>query len=166
MRIEFDWDPPKAASNRARHGVAFEDAMAVFLDPLALSKLDEDSSEREERWVTIGAVNQGRLLLVVHTYSELADGAAAVPSHFCPAAHSTRDQLLRRRVGDLKKEYDFKGAQRGKFFRKDAVLVPPVRLDPEVLKFLLDRASARGTSLDSLVNELLRKDIELIEAAG
>lgn len=38
MRFEFDWDPAKAESNRRKHGVAFEDAMGVFADPLALSR--------------------------------------------------------------------------------------------------------------------------------
>jgi CRISPR/Cas system-associated protein Csm6 len=66
----------------------------------------------------------------------------------------------------VKDEYDFRGAQRGKFFKKDAVLVPPVRLEPEILQFLLERAQAGGATLDELVNELLRKDIELIEAAS
>jgi hypothetical protein len=66
----------------------------------------------------------------------------------------------------LKDEYDFNGAERGKFYQKDAVLVPPVRLEPEVLSFLLARAQARGATLDELVNELLRKDIELIEAVS
>ncbi len=66
----------------------------------------------------------------------------------------------------MKDEYDFKSAERGKFFRKDAALIPPVRLEPRVLAFLLERAKARGESLDELVNELLRKDIELIEAAS
>ncbi len=42
MRFEFDWDPAKAASNFAEHGVSFEEAMAVFHDPLALSRPDED----------------------------------------------------------------------------------------------------------------------------
>ena len=53
MRIEFDWDPAKAASNLDKHGVSFEDAMAVLSDPLALSRLDDDSAH-ETRWVTIG----------------------------------------------------------------------------------------------------------------
>jgi CRISPR/Cas system-associated protein Csm6 len=69
-------------------------------------------------------------------------------------------------VTSLKDEYDFKGAERGKFYRKDAVLIPPVTLDPEVLEFLLGRAQARGATLSELVNELLKKDIELIEAAS
>ena len=65
----------------------------------------------------------------------------------------------------MKDEYDFSGAERGRFFRRDAQLIPPVRLDPEVLNYLAERAEARGTSLNVLVNELLKKDIELIEAA-
>ena len=65
----------------------------------------------------------------------------------------------------MKDEDDFSGAERGKFYRKGARLVPPVHLDPEVLDYLTARASAQGVSLSSLVNTLLRKDIELIDAA-
>jgi hypothetical protein len=65
----------------------------------------------------------------------------------------------------MKDEYDFSKAERGKFFHRDAVLTPPVHLDPEVLAFLSARAEARGVSLSELVNALLKKDIELIEAA-
>jgi hypothetical protein len=65
----------------------------------------------------------------------------------------------------MKDEYDFSKAERGKFYRSDAVLMPPVHLDPEVLAFLSARAEARGVSLSELVNALLKKDIELIEAA-
>ena len=65
----------------------------------------------------------------------------------------------------MKDEYDFSNAERGKFYRRDAQLIPPVHLDPEVLSYLAARAEARGTSLSALVNDLLRKDIELIEAA-
>jgi len=65
----------------------------------------------------------------------------------------------------MKDEYDFSNAERGKFYRPGAQLIPPVHLDPEVLSYLAARAEARGTSLNDLVNELLRKDIELIETA-
>jgi hypothetical protein len=64
----------------------------------------------------------------------------------------------------MKDEYDFSEAERGKFFREDARLVPPVHLEPEVLDYLSERATARGVSLSSLVNTLLKKDIELIDA--
>ncbi len=65
----------------------------------------------------------------------------------------------------MKDEYDFSKAPRGCFYRQDAILVPPVHLDPEVLALLSARAQARGVSLNDLVNALLRKDIEMIEAA-
>jgi hypothetical protein len=68
-------------------------------------------------------------------------------------------------MGDpMKDEYDFSTAERGKFFREGARLVPPVHLEPEVLDYLAQRASARSVSLSSLVNTLLKKDIELIDA--
>ena len=66
----------------------------------------------------------------------------------------------------MKAEYDMSSAWRGVFYRKNSVLVPPVHLDPEVLKYLQARATARGTTLSKLVNELLKKDIELIETGG
>ena len=63
----------------------------------------------------------------------------------------------------MRDEYDFSSAVRGRFYRKGANLVPPVHLEPEVLAYLEARARARGITLSRLVNELLRKDIELIE---
>ncbi len=66
----------------------------------------------------------------------------------------------------MKEEYDFSKAKRGKFYRENATLVPPVHLEPEVLQYLQARAEARGTSLSQLVNDLLKNDIELIEVAG
>ena len=63
----------------------------------------------------------------------------------------------------MKDEYDFTGAVRGQFFLDSIELVPPVHLEADVLKYLQDRAAARGTSLSKLVNDLLKKDIELIE---
>jgi hypothetical protein len=69
------------------------------------------------------------------------------------------------RRGDLMNdEYEFSTAKRGKFFREGAQLLPPVHLDPDVLEYFSERASARGISLSSLVNALLKKDIELIDA--
>ncbi len=70
-RFEFDWDPAKAVSNLAKHNVSFDEAMTVIHDSLALSRPDDDHGEPEERWVTIGLSRDTRLLLVVHTYSEL-----------------------------------------------------------------------------------------------
>lgn len=64
--MEFQFDPAKAAGNLRKHGVSFSDAEGVFMDPLALHRLDPDS-EGEERFVAVGAGSAGRLLVVVYT---------------------------------------------------------------------------------------------------
>jgi hypothetical protein len=66
---------------------------------------------------------------------------------------------------DMPNEIDFSKGTRGKFFKSGAALNLPVYLDAEVQAYLADRAKARGVEVAQLVNELLRKDIELIEAA-
>jgi len=65
----------------------------------------------------------------------------------------------------MKSEYDFSGAERGKFFRKDAVLELSVYLEAGVRDYLTARAKAKGLEVNEFVNELLKRDIELIEAA-
>ena len=64
----------------------------------------------------------------------------------------------------MRDEYDFSKAERGKFYRPNAQLIPPVHLDPEILNYLEARANALHKSLDELVNDLLRHEIELIES--
>jgi uncharacterized protein len=67
MRVE--WDPNKNKLNIKKHKISFEEASLVFADPNALSIFDEKHSEREDRWITIGAVTSGNLLVVIHTDS-------------------------------------------------------------------------------------------------
>lgn len=64
---------------------------------------------------------------------------------------------------DMPEEIDFSGGVRGKFHRPDMKLNLPVYLDTQVLQYLAERAKARGIPLNDLVNQLLKKDIELIE---
>jgi hypothetical protein len=66
---------------------------------------------------------------------------------------------------DMPGEIDFSKGTRGKFFKPGARLSLPVYLEAEVQDYLAARAKARGIEVAQLVNELLKKDIELIEAA-
>ena len=124
--------------------------MAVFHDPLALSRPDENHGANEERWVTLGQGREGRLVLVVHTYVEIDEGSCGDPRHIGAPSDWTRGEAVSRRTLWMKEEYDFSAAARGKFYRPDAQLVPPVHLDPDVLAWLADRAKARGVSLSGL----------------
>jgi len=64
----------------------------------------------------------------------------------------------------MKTEYDFSNATRGKFFSAEAKLNLPVYLDNEVLNYFKTKAQAKGVELNQLVNDLLRKDIDMIES--
>ncbi|MCF8036246.1 MAG: BrnT family toxin [Desulfobacteraceae bacterium] len=66
----FEWDPEKAYYNHNKHGIAFDEAATVFKDPKALSIFDPDHSSTEDRWITMGISEKGRLLVVSHTFLE------------------------------------------------------------------------------------------------
>jgi len=66
---------------------------------------------------------------------------------------------------DMPAEIDFSRGARGKFFTPRVTLNLPVYLDAQAQAWLAARAQARGIEVEQLVNELLKKDIELIEAA-
>ena len=70
FQYQFDWDPAKAKSNLRKHGVSFDRAATIFLDPQTLSLFDEGHSQEEARWITMGLDDAGRLLVVCHTYRE------------------------------------------------------------------------------------------------
>ena len=74
----FEWDPSKARYNRDNHGVTFDEATTVFRDPEALSIFDPDHSETEDRWITTGISEKGRLLVVAHTFQEESEDAVAI----------------------------------------------------------------------------------------
>jgi len=66
---------------------------------------------------------------------------------------------------EMPAEIDFSKGVRGKFYRPGTQLNLPVYLDADVQDYLAARAQAKGVEFGQLVNELLKKDIELIEAA-
>ncbi len=68
--IRFDWDRTKAALNRRKHGVSFEEAQTVFYDENAIEFFDPDHSEREDRFIMLGLSFTLRLLVVCHCVRE------------------------------------------------------------------------------------------------
>ena len=61
--VSFTWDPSKARSNRAKHGVSFDEAATVFADPEAQFYAD---LVHPKRGIVIGHSSRERLLIVVH----------------------------------------------------------------------------------------------------
>ena len=65
----------------------------------------------------------------------------------------------------MKDEYDFTGAEQGKFYRPIEELDIPIYLDKEVKNFFVQkmRRGRQPFSLSEIVNSLLKKDIEISE---
>lgn len=78
LQYRFEWDPSKARRNLKDHGIAFERAATVFLDPEALSEFDEEQSQDEDRWITLGLDRTGTLVVVCHTYREETETSARI----------------------------------------------------------------------------------------
>lgn len=63
----------------------------------------------------------------------------------------------------MKDEYDFSKGQRGRFYNPKATLNIPAYLDQDIEAWFAEKAKAKGVEVQQLVNELLRKDISLIQ---
>jgi uncharacterized DUF497 family protein len=70
MTLRFEWDEEKAAANRQKHGVSFEEGVTIFCDPLSISIDDPDHSANEQRDIDIGTSEDGRVLVVSYTERE------------------------------------------------------------------------------------------------
>jgi uncharacterized protein len=64
--LVFSWDERKASANLRKHGIRFEEAATVFVDPLGRAYDDPDHAEHELRFLLVGHSLAGRILLVVH----------------------------------------------------------------------------------------------------
>jgi len=63
--VDFEWDSAKEQANRKKHGVDFQTAAKVFLDPYAI-EFDDEGEGEELRFTAIGMVD-GRMLFVSYT---------------------------------------------------------------------------------------------------
>ena len=64
--IKFEWDSLKAASNKKKHGVSFEEARSVFFDEFAMQFFDEENAESEDRFLMLGFSDEAHLVIVCH----------------------------------------------------------------------------------------------------
>ena len=96
----FEWDSNKERANVLKHdGGTFRLASSVLHDPLAITIFDDEHSEREDRWVSIGQAANGQTLVVVHTFMQLDAQRAAV-------------RLITARKADKHERQDYETAPR------------------------------------------------------
>ncbi|HEY4714229.1 MAG TPA: BrnT family toxin [Aquirhabdus sp.] len=63
--MDINYDPRKAASNKRKHGIGFDEAQTALLDERALVR--EDIDHEEQRFILLGMSSQLRLLVVIYT---------------------------------------------------------------------------------------------------
>lgn len=149
------WDPGKLRANVAKHGIEFADAALALEDPFALTRADPDARV-DERFVTLGAAPDGRLLVVAWTLR----GENVRLTHLSPAGYYPRTPAIRGAV--MRKQYDFGKAKRGPVVR-----VPrgkariTIRLDEDVLEWFRKQVNdAGGGNYQTLINSALHEYIE------
>ena len=65
---------------------------------------------------------------------------------------------------DMPAEIEFSGGVRGKFHRQGAKLNLPVYLDAEIQGYLAVIAARKGVAVSELANDLLKKEIAILES--
>lgn len=88
MKLIFLWDARKAKANLTKHGISFDEATRVFLDPLARIFDDPDHSSEEAREIVVGHSEPSRLLVVCFVERE---GAVRIFSARKATAHERHD---------------------------------------------------------------------------
>jgi len=78
MRYYFDWDSIKENSNRRKHGISFDRAATIFHDAQSITIYDNEHSQQEERWITLGLDKNGVLLVVIHTFRQIDENSCNI----------------------------------------------------------------------------------------
>jgi cytidylate kinase len=68
-----------------------------------------------------------------------------------------------KKNSEMKREYDFSKAVRGKFYHKNARLRLPIYLEASVQERLQRLAQKNGKAIDTIVNQMVQKEMELLE---
>lgn len=140
MAIEFD--PEKNEVNLQKNGVPLSKGEGALNDPLALT-MEDETSEGEQRFVTLDSNTFGSLMVVV--WSPRRENARIIRS----GTPSLRNE------GTMKKEYDFSKAKRGAVVPTFGKTRITIYLDDEILRRFKAKSEKFGKGYQTLINEAL-----------
>jgi uncharacterized DUF497 family protein len=98
FQYQFEWDPAKGRQNARKHRVTFERGATVFKDPNALSLFDEEHSDEDERWITLGLDETGALLVISHTFDEEAENRARSTLDISAKSNKERSETISEEI--------------------------------------------------------------------
>lgn len=64
----------------------------------------------------------------------------------------------------MKKQYDFSKGEQGRFYHPDLILKLPIYLDDDVVAFIEEYAKEKRADLQTVVNDILRHNKEMLQA--
>ena len=108
--MSIEWDADKARANAAKHHVAFDEAVTVFLDPLELTIPDPNHSIGEDRYVSVGTSALAGYWWLATPSAVVRSGSSLQGAPRCANAMTTKKP-------EPQAEYDFRGGVRGKHHR-------------------------------------------------
>lgn len=82
------------------------------------------------------------------------------------SASQSRVTTRRKRIdtSDIPEIRDFSKGVRGRFYTGGKTVLMPIFVEEDVMEFLRKRADAKHSSPSELANEMLRRDISLVES--
>jgi uncharacterized DUF497 family protein len=156
MPLTFEWDPRKARSNFAKHGVGFEEASTIFGDPLSLTIPDPEHSKIEDRLVTMA------VLLPVNCSLSFTRIEAIIFASLARAAPAAVNARVMKKGSNksgrkpMRNEYDFSKGERGKYARRYAQGTNVVVLEPDVAK-AFPNSKVVNVSLRGIIRQQARE---------
>ena len=68
ISMRFEWNEEKNRENIRKHELGFTEVQEIFNDPFHVSLLDTRFNYFEERWVTLGCLKNGMVVVAGHLY--------------------------------------------------------------------------------------------------
>ena len=133
---------------------------------MAISIYDEEHSNEEDRWITMGMDKNGVLLVVVHTYQEVDKVSVTIRLISARKAMQRENEQYQKGAWIMEKEqeYDFSKGVRGKFYHPDSRLRLPIYLDDDLVEFIEEFANRKQADVQTVVNEILRHNKDMLQA--
>ena len=149
------WDPAKADANLQKHGISFDEAQTIFLDPLMVYVDDVDHSDGEDRYFAMGETSDHRLIAVSYT---IRAGEAWLINARTPEPAERRRYMRGQRIRDRGPEsevdptghLDWSKAKRGALIEARGPIT--VTIEPVLAEFFRDE-KAVNDALRLLIRE-------------
>jgi uncharacterized protein len=172
---EFTWDNKKLSKVKEQHKVEFDKLEGIFDDPFSVDFIDEEhSTEFEIRYAIIGRTAEyGLVYLVYEAISE--DELRFITAR---KAENWMISLYQKAIQDIDLETPAEAKalglrrisreQRPKVPKgmtlRDCQVISEIKIDADLYNYLKDESAKKDSTIEIILNEILREKFEKEEA--